>query len=91
MVVLLGGAVILSVVLGDAMTRSATGGLPLASKASIEALKIVSKEEADCVVCFKKLFEKEKEGVLVKEIPSGHKYHGECVEKWLHMHGSCPI
>lgn len=96
MVVLHGGAGLFSAMLDGAMTGSATGGLPPASKASIEALKVVNKEEedneeAECVVCLEKLFEKEKEEVVVKEMPCGHRYHGECIEKWLHMHGSCPM
>ncbi|KAJ3700053.1 hypothetical protein LUZ61_003758 [Rhynchospora tenuis] len=98
MVVLHGGVgnSLLSAVLGGAMTGSGTGGPPPASKASIEALKVVNKEEeekeeAECVVCLEKLFEKEKEEVVVKEMPCGHRYHGECIEKWLNMHGSCPM
>ncbi|KAF3322958.1 E3 ubiquitin-protein ligase RING1-like protein [Carex littledalei] len=96
MVVLHGGAGILSAVLGGATTESVTGGPPPASKASIESLKIVKKEEteneeAECVVCLEKLFDKEKEEVVVKEMPCGHRYHGECIEKWLHIHGSCPM
>ncbi|KAJ4753422.1 E3 ubiquitin-protein ligase [Rhynchospora pubera] len=98
MVVLNGGIgnSLLSAMLGGAMAGSATEGPPPASKASIEALKVVNKEEeengeAECVVCLEKLFEKEKEEVAVKEMPCGHRYHGECVEKWLHMHGSCPM
>jgi Ring finger domain len=65
-----------------------------ASSASIDALRIVNKEEednaeADCPICLEKLFE-EKE-MMVKEMPCGHKYHAICLEKWLQMNSTCPF
>ncbi|KAF6999947.1 hypothetical protein CFC21_015917 [Triticum aestivum] len=26
-----------------------------------------------------------------KEMPCGHRFHGECLERWLGVHGSCPV
>jgi Ring finger domain len=96
MVVLHGDDGILSAMLNGIMTGSTPEGPPPASKASIEALKVVNREkeqneEAECVVCLEKLFEKEKEELVVKEMPCGHRYHGECIDKWLHMRRSCPM
>lgn len=68
------------------------GGQPPASKASIDTLPSVKIGEEDenreCVVCLDEL------GVgdlVVKEMPCKHRFHGDCVEKWLKIHGSCPI
>ncbi|OMO82513.1 Zinc finger, RING-type [Corchorus olitorius] len=65
-------------------------GQPPASKASIEAmpsLEIGENEDGECVICL----EEWKHGEVVKEMPCKHKFHGECIEKWLGVHGSCPV
>lgn len=67
-------------------------GQPPASKESIEGLPSVEICEEDgkeeCVVCLDELGVG---GGVVKEMPCKHRFHGECVEKWLKIHGSCPI
>lgn len=68
----------------------------LASKASIQSLKIVKsgeeeKPEEECAICMEKLFGKENKEAVVKETPCGHRYHGKCIEKWLKKHQSCPL
>ncbi|XP_016470450.2 E3 ubiquitin-protein ligase MPSR1 [Nicotiana tabacum] len=66
-------------------------GQPPASKASIEALLNVEIcENGECVICL------EEWGVgggdvVVKEMPCKHRFHGNCIEKWLKIHGSCPV
>lgn len=73
------------------------GGPPPASRASIEAMKTVEvgKEEeevavaGECPVCLDDLGGAE--AVVVKEMPCRHRFHGLCIEKWLGMHGSCPV
>lgn len=67
-----------------------THGQPPASKASIEAMPSVeAKEEGDeCVICLEEMGGKCN---LVKEMPCKHSFHGECIEKWLKIHGSCPV
>ncbi|OIT28304.1 PREDICTED: E3 ubiquitin-protein ligase RING1-like [Nicotiana attenuata] len=66
-------------------------GQPPASKASIEALPNVEIcENGECVICL------EEWGVgggdvVVKEMPCKHRFHGNCIEKWLKIHGSCPV
>ncbi|KAG8473226.1 hypothetical protein CXB51_035256 [Gossypium anomalum] len=65
-------------------------GHPPASKASIEAMpsvKIGESEDGECVVCL----EEWKPGEVVKEMPCKHKFHDECIQKWLVIHGSCPV
>lgn len=64
-----------------------------ASKSSIEAMKTVMISEEDggcdceCPICL----EDWENGVEWREMPCGHKYHGGCIEKWLGIHGSCPV
>ncbi|XP_027170453.1 E3 ubiquitin-protein ligase CIP8-like [Coffea eugenioides] len=66
-------------------------GAPPASKASVEALEtteIKSELEAlACAVC------KDIVGVreMVKKLPCGHGYHGDCIIPWLGSRNSCPV
>ncbi|CAM0906887.1 unnamed protein product [Alopecurus aequalis] len=64
------------------------GGVPPASKAAIASLKEVKAEGSpplgDCAICLD-AFD------AGKEMPCGHRFHGECLERWLGVHGSCPV
>ncbi|KAL3840579.1 hypothetical protein ACJIZ3_025170 [Penstemon smallii] len=67
-------------------------GQPPASKASIDALPTVEVEVNDddneqCVICL----EEWQRGEKAKEMPCKHRFHGDCIEKWLKIHGSCPV
>lgn len=71
-------------------------GQPTASKASVEALrsfKIVESEDekeeevGECVVCL----EEHVIGEMVKEMPCKYRFHAKCMEKWVGIHGSCPV
>ncbi|GMJ04692.1 Misfolded Protein Sensing RING E3 ligase 1 [Hibiscus trionum] len=65
-------------------------GQPPASKASIEAMpsvEIGESEYGECVVCL----EEWKPGEVAKEMPCKHKFHDGCIEKWLAIHGTCPV
>ncbi|KAI3813221.1 hypothetical protein L1987_17940 [Smallanthus sonchifolius] len=63
------------------------GPLP-ASKSSIDALPTVTvTEEEDCTIC---LTEYGAAGEA-KELPCKHRYHSDCIMKWLGIHGSCPV
>ena len=67
------------------------GGQPPASKESIEAMPSVEVKEGEeggeCVVCL----EEYGVGAVVKEMPCRHRFHPNCIEKWLGIHGSCPV
>ncbi|CAL5061455.1 unnamed protein product [Urochloa decumbens] len=76
---------------GDLFSGGVGGGVPPASKAAIAALKEVKAGEVeggaplgDCAICL--------DGVedAGKEMPCGHRFHGECLERWLGVHGNCP-
>ncbi|XP_047323204.1 E3 ubiquitin-protein ligase MPSR1-like [Impatiens glandulifera] len=66
-------------------------GQPPASKSSIDAMLSVEICEEDrengCMICL----DDWEVGMKVKEMPCKHKFHGECIEKWLGIHGSCPV
>ncbi|KAG6601438.1 E3 ubiquitin-protein ligase MPSR1, partial [Cucurbita argyrosperma subsp. sororia] len=63
-------------------------GLPPASKASIKAMPSLPVSElTECVICLEEI----EAGDLAKQMPCSHKFHGDCIEKWLELHGSCPI
>ena len=67
------------------------GPLP-ASRVSIEAMPrvAVTKEEAvakECAIC---LGGYEVSGEA-REMPCKHRFHSGCIERWLGLHGSCPV
>jgi hypothetical protein len=65
-------------------------GQPPATKESIDAMEKVEIEDGDggeCVVCLEEF----EVGGVVKEMPCKHRFHGKCIEKWLGIHGSCPV
>ncbi|XP_059670350.1 E3 ubiquitin-protein ligase MPSR1-like [Cornus florida] len=66
------------------------GPLP-ASKASIEAMPAVNITEGEggsqCAICLAEY----EVGGEAKEMPCKHRYHSGCIEKWLGIHGSCPV
>lgn len=68
-------------------------GRPPASKASIEALPAVeiggdaASADWDCAICL----EEWSPGGSAKEMPCRHRFHADCIEKWLGIHGSCPV
>lgn len=70
---------------------SKEGPLP-ATKASIESLPRVQVSEAglECAICLAE-YEVNGDGSEVKEMPCRHRFHSGCIDKWLGIHGSCPI
>ncbi|GMH15296.1 hypothetical protein Nepgr_017137 [Nepenthes gracilis] len=65
-------------------------GQPPASRSSIEAMpsvEISTEEDGECVICL----EEWGIGGIAKEMPCKHRFHGNCIEKWLGIHGSCPV
>ncbi|XP_010532788.1 PREDICTED: E3 ubiquitin-protein ligase RING1-like [Tarenaya hassleriana] len=77
----------------DPLLRTLLGnrkdGRPPASKASVDAMPTVEMESGggECVICLDELTA----GETAKEMPCKHRFHGECIEKWLGLHGSCPV
>lgn len=76
-------------------------GRPPASRESVRAMRDVIKrtsergregegegeeeeEEEECVICMEEF----QQG---REMPCGHRFHGGCIERWLGMHGTCPV
>ncbi|XAR65199.1 Ubiquitin--protein ligase [Bertholletia excelsa] len=65
-------------------------GKPPASRASIEAMPCVEISEEDdneCAICLEGWVV----GGVAKEMPCKHRFHGVCIDKWLGIHGCCPI
>ncbi|KAJ6820511.1 ubiquitin-protein ligase CIP8 [Iris pallida] len=101
--VLQGDSAAISEMLSDVVAGgggSGGGGVPPASKRSIEALVSVEVGDDDddaqeCPVCLDELKTSkaaaEAAAKEVKEMPCRHRFHGDCIEKWLGMHGSCPV
>uniref|UniRef100_A0A453QLU5 RING-type domain-containing protein n=1 Tax=Aegilops tauschii subsp. strangulata TaxID=200361 RepID=A0A453QLU5_AEGTS len=59
-----------------------------------EALKIVEAlaDELNCPICLQDDDDDTTAaGGTWKETPCGHRFHGRCVERWLHAEGSCPM
>ncbi|KAK6931239.1 Zinc finger, RING-type [Dillenia turbinata] len=72
------------------LNLSAKEGQQPASKSSIESLpKVTITEESDCEcsICLENFVV----GEEVKELPCKHRFHCECIDKWLGIHGNCPV
>ncbi|KAL6960777.1 RING-type E3 ubiquitin transferase [Sarracenia purpurea var. burkii] len=71
------------------MDLSNKDGPSPASKASIEAMPVVNITEQglECAICLAEF----EVGGEAREMPCKHRYHSGCIEKWLGIHGSCPI
>ncbi|XP_019164980.1 PREDICTED: E3 ubiquitin-protein ligase RING1-like [Ipomoea nil] len=70
---------------------SKDNGHPPASKSSILSLPSVEigegEESNECAICL----EMWGLGGLAKEMPCKHIFHHKCIDKWLEIHGSCPV
>ncbi|KAE8717087.1 putative Ribosomal protein L34e superfamily protein [Hibiscus syriacus] len=73
---------------GGADAGSKPGPAP-APKASIEAMPRIKVKESgsDCIICLEE-FEIDEEA---REMPCKHVFHSGCIEKWLQIHGTCPV
>lgn len=75
----------------DDLLNQKTGRRP-ASRASIDAMptvEVVSGENSgeQCAICL----EGWEAGETAKEMPCKHRFHGDCIERWLNINGTCPI
>ncbi|KAF5745453.1 zinc finger family protein [Tripterygium wilfordii] len=88
---------IMVVIEGDSLldVMGSKNGQPPASKASIDAMPCVDVtkiegEDGDCVICLEN-WGAGGVDVVIKEMPCKHRFHSNCIEKWLRVHGSCPV
>ncbi|XP_077214145.1 RING/U-box superfamily protein [Tasmannia lanceolata] len=89
MIILQGGRTLETLVREMSAMESGKSGPPPASKASIEAMPTVEIEDEglDCTICLDGFVVGEKG----REMPCKHRFHSNCIEKWLGLHGSCPV
>ncbi|KAK9107568.1 hypothetical protein Syun_023579 [Stephania yunnanensis] len=63
-------------------------GVPPASKSSIESMpRIPITGDEECSICL----DGWEIGGEAREMPCKHSFHSNCIEKWLGIHGSCPV
>lgn len=80
-------------VMNQLLTQMDGSGVPPADKDTIDSLPKVeiTQEQVDkslhCAICLLDFHLKE----LVKQLGCTHQYHGDCIDKWLLLHGNCPI
>ncbi|XXG70596.1 hypothetical protein AAC387_Pa07g0040 [Persea americana] len=68
------------------LAESGNKGPPPASKGSIDEMPRVRVEEAEeCSICLEEMVGE------AREMPCKHRYHSNCIEMWLGLHGSCPV
>jgi Ring finger domain len=85
MVILQGQRAIFEAALLTEEDDAAVSVLP-ASAASIESIRTIAPAtEAECSVCLDRFDD------AAKEMPCGHQFHARCIERWLGLHGSCPL
>eukprot|EP01118_Nematostelium_gracile_P002954 TRINITY_DN13401_c0_g1_i1.p1 TRINITY_DN13401_c0_g1~~TRINITY_DN13401_c0_g1_i1.p1 ORF type:complete len:267 (-),score=46.09 TRINITY_DN13401_c0_g1_i1:20-757(-) len=76
--------------LNQLFVNSQSRGTPPASAQIVNNLPQTTIEEnevTECAIC-KDEFEV---GSTATELPCSHKFHGECVNRWLAMHNQCPV
>ncbi|KAL4384199.1 hypothetical protein GQ457_15G027960 [Hibiscus cannabinus] len=53
----------------------------------LKKVKVETGAEDNCTICLEEL----EVGSEVSRMPCCHRFHGECIEKWLKQSHSCPI
>ncbi|KAK6928187.1 Zinc finger, RING-type [Dillenia turbinata] len=69
---------------------SGKSGPKPASQDSIDSMPVVEINKVnggDCAICLDEF----SIGEDAREMPCKHKYHSGCIQKWLGIHGSCPV
>ena len=49
--------------------------------------KALFDDNSDCIICMEGFTENE----LVKQLPCGHIFHGDCIDHWLTQQKNCPF
>ncbi|KAL7670467.1 hypothetical protein ACOME3_005402 [Neoechinorhynchus agilis] len=81
-------------ILGQLLNQLEGAGPPPASPDAISRLEQytvtendVNEREADCAICMDKFTLAE----VVCRLPCRHIFHKDCIDKWLKIHGTCPV
>lgn len=68
------------------MIRTTSSTVPPATKASIEELAVVEivqeEQMSECAICLGEF----QVGEKAKEMPCKHRYHSNCINRWLEIH-----
>ncbi|KAL4602727.1 hypothetical protein ACB092_10G075200 [Castanea dentata] len=48
---------------------------------------VLSEDDAECCICLSAY----DDGVELRELPCGHHFHCNCVDKWLYINATCPL
>ncbi|KAK8578721.1 hypothetical protein V6N13_142002 [Hibiscus sabdariffa] len=49
--------------------------------------QVLSQDDAECCICLSAY----DDGVELRELPCGHHFHCDCVDKWLYINATCPL
>ncbi|KAK4266771.1 hypothetical protein QN277_023648 [Acacia crassicarpa] len=71
---------------GDAQA-SCCKGIMTECGSDTPAEHALSKEDAECCICLCAY----EDGAELRELPCGHHFHADCIDKWLIINANCPL
>ena len=54
---------------------------------SLENIEVTTEDDLECAICLKTM----SKGDILHKLPCLHKFHKECIIKWLKKINSCPL